>query len=151
MAGQIPGGADDAPDLAIAELSEETTPPLCSLRRWLWVWDRRQWPPRPFGRNFSPHLCVLFAILPATNHVRVLGVVCAAAQFACRRLPLRFAPLAAGGFFVLTGTTGWSGGTVAAVLRADGGMSDRFGRLEGAERRRRARSAARHLRRNRSL
>ena len=25
MAGQIPGGADDAPDLAIAELSEETT------------------------------------------------------------------------------------------------------------------------------
>ena len=37
MAGQIPGGADDAPDLAIAELSEETTPPLCSLRRWLWV------------------------------------------------------------------------------------------------------------------
>ena len=28
MAGQIPGGADDAPDLAIAELSEETTPPL---------------------------------------------------------------------------------------------------------------------------
>ena len=32
MAGQIPGGADDAPDLAIAELSEETTPPLCSLR-----------------------------------------------------------------------------------------------------------------------
>ena len=71
---------------------------LCSLRRWLWVWDRRQWPPRPFGRHFSPHLCVLFEILPATNHVRVLSVVCAVRQFACCWLPLRFAPLAAGCF-----------------------------------------------------
>ena len=70
MAGQIPGGQDDAPDLAIAELSEETTPPLCSLRRWLWVWDRRQWPPQPFGHNFSPLLCALFAILFATTRVR---------------------------------------------------------------------------------
>ena len=35
-------------------------------------------------------------------------------------------------FFVLTGMTGWSGGTVAAVLRGYGGMSDRFGRLDGA-------------------
>ena len=98
MAGQIPGGADDAPDLAIAELSEETTPPLCSLRRWLWVWDRRQWPPQPFGHNFSPLLCALFAILFATNRVRVLCVVCAVRQFACSWLPLRFAPLAAGCF-----------------------------------------------------
>ena len=98
MAGQIPGGADDAPDLAIAELSEETTPPLCSLRRWLWVWDRRQWPPQPFGHNFSPLLCALFAILFATNRVRVLCVVCAVRQFACCWLPLRFAPLAAGCF-----------------------------------------------------
>jgi len=98
VAGQIPGGADDAPDLAIAELSEETTPPLCSLRRWLWVWDRRQWPPQPFGHNFSPLLCALFAILFATNRVRVLCVVCAVRQFACSWLPLRFAPLAAGCF-----------------------------------------------------
>ena len=62
----------------------------------------------------------------------MLGVVFAVVQFACRRLPLRFAPLAAGCFFVLTGMTGWSGGTVAAVLRGYGGMSDRFGRLDGA-------------------
>ena len=98
MAGQVPGGPDDAPDLAIAELSEETTPPLCSLRRWLWVWDRRQWPPQPFGHNFSPLLCALSAILFATNHVRMLSVVCAVRQFACSWLPLRFAPLAAGCF-----------------------------------------------------
>ena len=71
---------------------------LCSLRRWLWVWDRRQWPPQPFGHNFSPLLCALFAILFATNRVRVLCVVCAVRQFACSWLPLRFAPLAAGCF-----------------------------------------------------
>ena len=37
----------------------------------------------------------MFAVLSATKRVRVLGVVCAVAQLACRRLPLRFAPLAA--------------------------------------------------------
>ena len=48
------------------------------------------------------------------------------------------------------GFTERSGGVAAAILRAYGGMPDRFGRLEGTERRRRARSA-RHLRRNRSF
>ena len=48
------------------------------------------------------------------------------------------------------GFTGRFGGVAAEVLRAYGAMLDRFGRLEGAERRRRARSA-RHLRRNRSF
>ena len=59
-------------------------------------------------------------------------------------LIVRKLAMAPGGF------TGRSKGTVAAVLRAYGAMPDRFGRLEGAKRRRRARSA-RHLRRNRSF
>ena len=135
MAGQIPGGADDAPDLAIAELSEETTPPLCSLRRWLWVWDRRQWPPQPFGHNFSPLLCALSAILFATNHVRMLSVVCAVRQFACCWLPLRFAPLAAGCFLchrTLEGLVRTSVGTVAAFLRAYRGQFSVVGGRRGA-------------------
>ena len=143
MAGQIPGGADDAPDLAIAELSEETTPPLCSLRRWLWVWDRRQWPPQPFGHNFSPLLCALFAILFATNRVRVLCVVCAVRQFACSWLPLRFAPLAAGCFLCHRTLDGraWSGRLWPRWWRFCALTVDNFRWLEGAEGHRRVWSA----------
>ena len=118
MAGQIPGGADDAPDLAIAELSEETTPPLCSLRRWLWVWDRRQWPPRPFGRHFSPHLCVLFEICPrlTTSACLVSFALCGSSLAVGCLCALRRLPLVV--FCVtghLTGLVMTSVGTVVAV------------------------------------
>ena len=70
---------------------------LCSLRRWLWVWDRRQWPPRPFGRHFSPHLCVLFEICPRLTTSACLvsfalsgSSLAVGCRCALRRLPLVF-------------------------------------------------------------
>ena len=99
------------------------------------MWDRRQWPPQPFGHNFSPLLCALSAILFATNHVRMLSVVCAVRQFACCWLPLRFAPLAAGCFLchrTLEGLVRTSVGTVAAFLRAYRGQFSVVGGRRGA-------------------
>ena len=108
---------------------------LCSLRRWLWVWDRRQWPPRPFGRHFSPHLCVLFEICPRLTTSACLvsfalsgsslavGCLCA-----LRRLPLVV-------FCVtghLTGLVRTSVATVVAFLRAYRGQFSVVGGRRGA-------------------
>ena len=88
---------DDAPDLATSEASEPTTQasplvPLFFAQVAVGVGPAAVAAPTIWAQ-LSPHLCVLFAILPATNRVRVLGVVCAVAQFACRRLPLRLQSL----------------------------------------------------------
>ena len=144
MAGQIPGGADDAPDLAIAELSEETTPPfvLCAggcgcgtggsgRPNHLGTTFRRFFAPcLPFCSPLTASACFVSFALSGSS--LAVGCLCA-----LRRLPLVV-------FCVtghLAGLTETSAGTVAAVLRAYRGMPDRFRWLEGAEGHRRVWSA----------
>ena len=92
-----------------------------------------------FCRPLSASVCLVSFALSRSS--LAVGCLCA-----LRHLP----PVAFCVTGHLVGLTRTSGGTAAAVLRACGGMPDRFGRLEGAERRRRSWSA-RHLRRNQSF
>ena len=123
----------------------------CFLRGWLWVVEAGGYT-RPDHidatfRHLSALCLWLYPPLTTSACLWSLAVKCsslaATCLCACHQLPFVLAGH-------LAGFSRRSGGTTMAVLRAYGAMPDRLGRLEGAERRRRARSA-RHLRRNRSF
>ena len=141
MAGQIPGGADDAPDLAIAELSEETTPPfvLCAggcgcgtggsgRPNHLGTTFRRFFAPcLPFCSPLTASACFVSFALSGSS--LAVGCLCA-----LRRLPLVV--------FCVTGhLRAWSGRLWARWRRFCALTVDSFRWLEGAEGHRRVWSA----------